>query len=287
MGNVIYAGDLFGNLWKFYWDNNQWKIATFGNVLPTPIFTAKDANGVNQPITTRPNVRRISGAWHVFFGTGKYFEVNDKDISTATPQTFYSLIDNQNVTSASGTIGGRNELLQQSIQAESIITTGTGTTETVRITTNKQMGVTDRGWYIDLLSPLSVTLEGERVVTNPILRNDRVIFTTLIPSSDVCSFGGSGWLMELDARNGSRLSYAPFDLNNDKKFDSFDLVVFSGSSVAVSGKLSKVGIIPSPAIIDAGGVEYKYNPGTSGNIGITVENPGLSAFGRQSWHEIR
>ena len=44
--------------------------------------------------------------------------------------------------------------------------------------------------------------EGERVVSLPILRNGRVIFPTLIPSPNPCEFGGSSWLMELDAVSG-------------------------------------------------------------------------------------
>lgn len=285
MARAIYAGDLFGHLWKFDWNTstNQWTIATFGNNNPTPLFTATDANGINQPITSRPNVRKIPTGLQIFFGTGKYFEVEDKDISNATPQTFYSLIDK---TGGNGVIS-RIKLVKQSILAEPVVTIGAGETETVRITTQYTLGPNNEGWYLDLVSPVSPSLEGERVVSNVILRNDRIIFTTLIPSNNVCSYGGSSWLMELDAHNGSRLKYTPFDLNKDNQFNAADFVLYQGSKVAVSGKRSKVGIITSPAIIDAGKVEYKYNPGSSGAIGITVENPGPTAFGRQSWHEIR
>jgi len=288
IANIIYAGDVFGNLWKFYWDtaSNQWKIATFGNTDPTPIFTAKDANGVNQPITSRPNVKKRGADLQIYFGTGKYFEVDDKDITNATPQTFYAILDNQILSNSSGIIPNRSTLLQQQILAEPIVTTA-GTTETLRVTTATQPTAAQRGWYLDLVSPVAPSLEGERIVTGSLLRDDRIIFTTLIPSSDPCAYGGSGWLMELDAKSGSRLNYPPFDLNKDKKFTDADMIVYLGVNVVASGKLSKVGIIPMPAIMDAGSVEYKYNPGTSGNIGITVENPGLSAFGRQSWHEIR
>ena len=56
-----------------------------------------------------------------------------------------------------------------------------------------------RGWYMDFISPVRPTFRGERVVSNPLLRNGRIIFTTLIPDPDPCGFGGTSWLMELDA----------------------------------------------------------------------------------------
>ncbi|MCF6231169.1 MAG: hypothetical protein L3J62_10375, partial [Gammaproteobacteria bacterium] len=65
---------------------------------------------------------------------------------------------------------------------------------------------------------------GEMQVTESVLRDGRIIFTTLIPNDQMCSFGGSGWLMELDAANGGRLDWAVFDLNNDGIFTAYDWV---------------------------------------------------------------
>lgn len=118
------------------------------------------------------------------------------------------------------------------------------------------------------------------------LRNNRIIFTTLIPDSDVCGFGGTGWLMELNAADGARLPYTPFDLNADKKFTTSDQVLINNQRLSVSGVQSQVGVIPSPSIINAGTVEYKYMPGSSGRIGVMTENPGSAGIGRQSWREL-
>jgi type IV pilus assembly protein PilY1 len=134
--------------------------------------------------------------------------------------------------------------------------------------------------------------EGERVVSNPILRNNRVIFTTLIPETDACSFGGTSWLMELDALSGARLAINVFDLNGDGVFDSKDealIALADGESVqhSVGGVQSSVGITPEPGILASPKAEYKYSPGTEGVIGVTAENPGASAYGRQSWRQLR
>mgnify|MGYP003387320785 CR=1 FL=1 len=115
------------------------------------------------------------------------------------------------------------------------------------------------GWYIDLVNTEGGNTNnfGERQVSNMIIRNGRLIFTTLIPSDNPCDFGGTGWLMEVNVNTGARLSYSPFDLNSDGTFDISDFVNagdLDGDGhddyVAVSGKKSTVGIIPTPSITE-------------------------------------
>ena len=55
----------------------------------------------------------------------------------------------------------------------------------------------------------------------------------------------------------------------------------------MSGLQSEVGITPKPGILAGETAEYKYTPGTSGNIQMTIENPGANALGRQSWRQVR
>jgi type IV pilus assembly protein PilY1 len=38
---------------------------------------------------------------------------------------------------------------------------------------------------------------------------------------------------------------------------------------------------------DDGKIEFKYSPGSDGNITVTAEDPGKSSSGRQSWRQIR
>ena len=82
--DTVYAGDLYGNLWKFDLSG----VAGSWPVPSSPFFVACSANGsscsnVNrQPITGKPNVGQVGGAGTdqggvgimVYFGTGKYFE---------------------------------------------------------------------------------------------------------------------------------------------------------------------------------------------------------------------
>ncbi len=82
------------------------------------------------------------------------------------------------------------------------------------------------------------------------LRNGRVIFTTLIPDSDICAYGGRSWLMDMDALGGSRLAYSPFDLNRDSEYNATDYVELDGVKVAVTGRGSD-SILTQPAFLSA------------------------------------
>ncbi|QBR84306.1 fimbrial assembly protein [Legionella israelensis] len=280
IADFIYAGDMFGNLWKIDIsanNPNSWGFSFKQGSSPAPLFVAQNANGKRQPITSRPIVSRLSfnqSAFQVYFGTGKYLEVSDKtDLSI---QSVYALRDNN-----TGVITGRAQLREQTIISES---------ENTRITSENLLANNDRGWYLDLI--VNGVARGERVVSNLVFLNDKIIFSTLIPTDDPCDFGGESWLMELNALDGSRLDYNVFDVNNDGTIDSGDSGTYVDSNsqtitVPVSGLKSQVGLIATPSVLNAGDKEYKYLPGTSGDIQKINENPGSQIFGRQSWRQLK
>jgi type IV pilus assembly protein PilY1 len=274
--DYIYAGDIRGNVWKF--DVTDTKSGNWR--APVRLFTAESDNAVErsklQPITSR-----LEAGLHpeegllIYFGTGQYIEASDNTADLPT-QTFYAIWDK--LTSEQTLPVPRNKLLRQTIDS--------GLTKGYRTSSNHPINWEEgghRGWRIDL------TDDGERQVSDSILRNGRIIFTTLIPDTEPCSFGGDSWLMELNAITGNRLSESPFDLNGDDKFDDKDLVNIGGSQepVAVSGMKSAVGILPTPTILSSGSVEYKYGSGTTGDIFTTVESPGNDGRGRIAWRQLQ
>ncbi|HHO67942.1 MAG TPA: hypothetical protein ENK12_02825 [Gammaproteobacteria bacterium] len=283
--DVIYAGDLLGNMWKFDVSKSTkstWKSAYLSSGKPAPLFTATDASGNVQPITVRPAVgAHPKGGTMVYFGTGTFFQTGDNTISATPPvQSFYALRDDDAV------ITGRGELQSQTIDYEVYnVTIGTDSYDLRVVSDNTVNYSTQNGWYLDLESPVNGA-EGERVVVDPLLRNGRMIFSTLIPNTDPCGYGGAGWLMEIDAINGGRFAYSVFDLNGDGEFNAQDFV-----SIANTGDLPVSGrrygeIISQPVVIDAGEKEHKYVSGSSGSIQHIVER-GANNKGRQSWRQIR
>ncbi len=302
--DYVYAGDLRGNLWKFNLtssDKDDWKVAFGTATSPAPFYVALDADGNRQPITVVPEVGRgpNGNGMVLLFGTGKFLEdPTDKQLPpdvARRDQSFYGIYDPNTCTAtgcaAADATSGRTNLAAQTIDEEPTFSytgpDGETASATVRITSANPAGL--RGWFMDLVSPSD--FQGERVVSNPILRNDRIVFTTLIPDIDPCKPGGSSWLMEMDALTGKRLSESPFDLNRDGKFDDADLALLADGTTKwpASGIKSTVGITPEPGVLTdpSKGIEYKYTPGTSGNIQMIGENPGSGNVGRQSWRQIR
>ena len=299
--DYVYAGDMNGNVWKFNLTaghSSAWQVAYQSGGAKLPLFTARNANNQVQPITGQVEIGPAppgkSGVM-LFFGTGRYFATGDN--SDKTVQSFYALWDaftgdaaTDRITyTCTGSACDRGSVLvQQTITHE---TTHSGGSD-VRVTSNASVDyASKRGWYLDLKYPNTAAGEkGERVVSMPLLRHGRVIFTTLLPSNDPCSFGGTSWLMELQAHSGARPAESVLDLNHDRSFGSADMVtvMIGGSSVTVpvSGARSTAGIIKMPTVINDQRLEHKLASGTSGDIYAIRESGGGYVLGRVSWQEL-
>ena len=328
--DYIYAGDLKGNLWKFDVSDSSdtnWAVAYSGS----PLYVAADKTtptAVRQPITVKPQVGRASASGQagegvmVYFGTGKYFEVGDNILPTSpsTPQvqSFYGIWDKcdksppspLSAATCDAHFTGRTDLVAQTIDAEGIpclvdvtasppVCSANYTSTAVRVTSNNSVGYAfdspgKRGWFMDLQQPPTPTAQGERVFSNPLLRGNKIIFTTLVPGDDPCDYGGDSWLMELSATTGQRFSNAVFDTNNNGAVNSADNVFISSYSteaVSASGVQSTVDIIKTPTVVngkDSGGgcTEFKVVSGSSGELASTQESCSEPS-GRMSWRQLR
>jgi len=130
------------------------------------------------------------------------------------------------------------------------------------------------------------------VVSDPLLRAGRLIFTTVIPNNDPCSSGGDSWLMEISAETGGRLNYSPFDFNADHIFSKADYVTLTSNGkkhrYPGSGVKSTNGLLSKPAVLsNCDGAECKYLQGSRGTTEKINENTGPNAQGRQSWRQLR
>ncbi|WP_370233482.1 pilus assembly protein [Alloalcanivorax venustensis] len=276
--NVIYAGDLRGNLWKFEPGNNGWKSA-FGNTnSPDPMFIATDGSN-RQPITSRPEVTVTENDQNVVvFGTGKYLE--NGDVSDTSVQSLYGIFDDD----LKGTVS-RGDLLEQRINSEGELTIS-GESRPYRIFSDNEISDGDAGWRIDLISP-NTGSEGERVVVRPTIRGEAVVFVSLIPSASPCDGGGSSWLIAISKNNGGQIDGGVIDVNEDGKIDEEDYVNDGGvkvpaSSIGFDSILSRVNFISGAANVDQG-----YGSTSDGDI-ARVGLKGLGGLlGRQSWRQLR
>jgi type IV pilus assembly protein PilY1 len=278
--DTVYAGDLLGNLWKFDLSaatTGSWVLGNNGN----PLFSATNQSGQVQPITSQPAIMPLttgipSGGVMVYFGTGRY--LTSTDPNNTEVQSFYAIWDN-----GTGTVT-RSQLQVQSIVAE--------TNEfgfDIRETSSNTVDWTaKRGWYMDLVVP-PTTASGpgkERVISRPLVRYDRVIFVTVIPSTDPCVPGGVSWIMELDRLSGGRTTSSAFDFNNDGGYDDNDRLASGNTG---SGVKSTVGITKTPTWLENEETAIKELSGTSGNI-MSLKNRKPVTMGtvrRIFWQQIQ
>jgi len=291
--DYVYAGDLYGNMWKFDLSrknpdnaNSQLKleVAFKGN----PLFTACRGSGANctpQPIMVAPSAaptvgRHPKGGFLVYFGTGKYLETEDKSANSTDIQSFYAIWDTDEGGNSTP-VSGRDQLQKQEIVYEGTQTVGTQTA-TVRVTSKRTVDWSnDLGWYIDFDQTSSFR---ERAVTTPVLRNGKVIFPTTVPviQEDPCKSDSESWLMDLDALTGSRLAYSAYDLNKDNRFNMSDQVSYQGEESFASGiKFDQE--IPAPTILAD---DENHETKVLTRAVRIQENPGPGREGRQSWREI-
>jgi type IV pilus assembly protein PilY1 len=208
----VYAGDLQGNLWRFDFNGNApW---THARSSDEPIFTAKDAYGAPQPITTQPKIIFAPGGGYVIlFGTGKYLEEADALPSTFKMQSFYGIHDLPQNTSHVTT--------RSQLALRTLVNRDDGGLKIIG--NDFSYGVdsgSKQGWYFDFID---FDKTGERSVTNPVVAYGRLFFNTLVPDEKHCD-KGAGRSYSLDALTG--LS-APDD---------------------ATGYVSEVGLLTSPVI---------------------------------------
>jgi type IV pilus assembly protein PilY1 len=287
--DLVYAGDLNGNLWKFDLlsaTTTDWGIGNGGAAL----FTTP----AGQPITARPDVSRYPrGALLIGFGTGRYFAVGDHTSTGA--QAVYAIVDN----GVAGTVALTD------LQQQSIVGTAVSNGVEYRLSTHAVNPPADalltgdnvisradylstkRGWYINL--PTS----GERVVADARFRGGRLVLVSLIPNTtDACSFGGTGWLLEYDAITGNRLDSVTFDTNDDKTLTITDYVVFplvpGGGSTPYNVSGRKIGAISAaPGVMGADKLDLRFLNKADGTVETVIAGPGSNQPGRAMWREVQ
>jgi type IV pilus assembly protein PilY1 len=178
--DFIYAGDLQGNLWRI-----DARSANPGSWSAKKLFTSQ----TGQPITTAPQVtRHPNGGVIIMFGTGKYLESSDVNV-TPPVQTLYGILD-ADPTSTTSTAQSISDLNSITITGRTLPVSGSAAGQCA----------TNKGWYANLKN--GTTVEGERNVFDAALVAGTLFMPTLIPSGDLCLGGGKSFLYSIDPFTG-------------------------------------------------------------------------------------
>lgn len=186
--DVVYGGDLKGNVWR--WDFSG---ASLPNA-PIKLFHAEDSAGNSQTITGGIAVSRSSsGQIFIGFGTGSFISQSDIPGNvgyTAQTQSVYGLID------SGVAIPSRDSLQDRSIVSTGVDANGRKTRE---FESPSDLPADKQGWYMDLPVP-------ERVISAPtILTNGDMWWSSINPAvgSDCSSSMGTGYVNHIDVFTGT------------------------------------------------------------------------------------
>jgi type IV pilus assembly protein PilY1 len=221
--NIIYAGDLQGNLWRVDISSanpSSWTAAV--------LFQARDPSGNAQPITVAPAVSlnplapTLTGTM-VYFGTGQFLSV--ADLGNSQVQTIYGVFDS-GTAPASPLL--RASLQQQTMSNTSGVNSGGVTVALRQLSNNSVLLPSKKGWYVDL-----TLLSGERDITDPTIFNGTVQLTTYQPNPSPCTSGGNSYLMVFNYATGGATTMPQFDWAGNNNVGSAD-VLPNGTVAGVS-----------------------------------------------------
>lgn len=274
--NIVYAGDLQGNLWRINVSN-----ANPASWTVTVLFQARDPGGNPQPITTAPTATlnprfpQLLGTM-VFFATGEL--LGTPDLGNTQVQSIYGVYDPPATYASPLT---RASLIQQTLS------TAMAGAQQVRVVTGNAVSLpATKGWFIDL-----TLLSGERVVTDPRLESGgALVLTSYQPAVDPCTAGGNSYLLVLNFATGGAFPSPQFDLNDDHTINGADTVLAADGvthinpvGLSLGGVFAAAPTIRSANFATASAV--KLITESSGNIKTVVEK-GNSKH-RTAWWEVR
>ncbi len=185
-----YAGDLYGNLWRFDFTDTDYSKWSATKLVA--------ANGIKErPITVKPQVVAVPDSVKskendviVMYATGKYLEPSDRSINLPAKQYIVGVIDGLASTEVNLDISSSGFIEQTFSSA------GSGYLRD--ITANDVDHANDNGWKVELPE------NGERVF-NPLTKiQTQLLFVTsnVTAGTDPCEAGGRSWLMAINPLTG-------------------------------------------------------------------------------------
>ncbi len=274
---LLYAGDLQGNLWKLNFGavgSSSWDAAGLSafksGSTPQPLFVATDASGVGQPITAEPKV--INGPNRsriVTFGTGRFLEL--ADLSTPyQAQTYYAVYDNGQDKVPS------RDYLKQATASNNVID---ASPFTWGMPSSADATGVRAGWYFNYPGASS----GERQISGIAVVGGYTVFGTVEPAANGCADGSGRVYFANLATGAGNYSASTVGIQGEPLLmkvgtDSYTTSTSAGRSqrtttwqIVLQGS---VGIKLPEGLVTAGGT------GTTGSVSQT------DAVRERSWRQI-
>ncbi len=276
--DAIYAGDLFGCVYRFDVSGNTPNQWTWG----TTIHHAVDSAGNPTPITSAVTVgsHPSGNGVMVYFGTGKYLEPSDQ--RSTRRNRIYGIWDKgPGYNTSLLTRISSNRMLRQTITLEQSFTYDSDndgiddSTIDTRQTSNHQIDWTrHEGWYLDLVYTAP---QGEQVLATPVLRDGKVLVSTHIPHGDECAPEQQGWLMILNAVNGGMSDSGLLDIDDDSQLNE----------PPISGIRNLANPFAPPTVVSASGKDVLITQSEVDPDPQSVSMASSFIDGRLTWRELQ
>ncbi|MEM9743597.1 MAG: PilC/PilY family type IV pilus protein [Pseudomonadota bacterium] len=315
--DLVYAGDVFGNLFRFDLrsdDPDDWKAVLLFTATYTESGVDRRQAALQRPLVT-PHPTKPG--FLVIFGTGSYF--TDEDASSDDIQSIYGIWDpvasDSPFTAAANSKATR--LVEQTIT--NVVDDSVTPPQTRRIVSQTDVNYTTEttapgvyGWYIDLDMPRATTtlsgatntdstgnappaaqFPGERAIRRFVLRNGNVITTTVLPTTGEASCFGTrpGAILIFNAANGGNATSPVIDFNRDGVVDDSDLVEVAGSTYAGGLLLDQDeldgSLVDLSTLGGDGDTDFLFVSGGNDTTSFRIEELTDDRTGRLSWREIQ
>ena len=294
--DYVYAGDVFGNVWRFDLTSNtasNWSVGT-GPLFSTP---------AGQPITTNVTVSSSlskTGAPRVMvdFGTGQKLPqttTNAATYASSTSQSLYGIWDwnmsawNAKNSTQYASLSSPQTVNTSVLQAQTAtnVAGGSGAISGYRTVTSNPVcwsGLTTcaSGQNTKFGWKLALPGTNEQVIYSPTTANGLFVVNTTIPAVNnalTCdNQPPSGFTMAVMVDTGASPSKSFFaDATNN--FVAANGLVISGIGLSATGTPSFVSAMKKP---------YMINQTATGVGSITQVNPGASGIGKRvNWIKLR
>lgn len=269
--DIVYAGDLAGNLWRFDLsdgtDPANWKV----DLMFTSYGNGGAANAGEQPIAYNPTALRDPSTRRamIVVGTGKYLGEEDRT-STIKEQAWYGIRDYG--TASSHYPISVNQLITQTLTqsgSDRTVTGYTAPTGTVPssapfMRVGKESGgvaVTDsvraQGWRVRLNIATEKGERAQRRAVPMVTANVALVYGLIPKSDDPCDPGNRYSVMAIDGGTGAALAMSSGEV--------------AGSGVGIVGGVAQAESPPAdPAVVRGGGGGTYTDP--DGNV---VQQPAI------------
>lgn len=259
--DYAYAGDLYGNLWKFDFSSKNY--SDWSSKITRVV---KANNVMDRPITTQPRVVQVPKGEQskekdvvVIFGTGKYIEIPDRSINLPDDQYLVGLVDG---------LGSGNKDLDidsSNFVSQSFLNAGTGGR---RLSENLVDLGSKSGWKLKLPE------QGERLANPLTLIGSKLVLasTTVTAGIDPCEAGGRSWLTAFNPYTGGKTEFGRIFRNKN------GTVVQDVDSILINDL-----IIGRPPLLESPGEQKIIVEGADDTSIVTIQS---YTWRRRNWTNL-